>query len=484
MRNRSLKKNAALNVIKSALSVIFPLITYPYAFRILGASNIGKVDYSLSIVSYFTSIAALGVSSYAVRECSKVRDNRKEINTLASQLFTINVFSTLAAYLALFVIVLAVPKFHPYSVLIGILSISIIFTTLGIDWINTVYEDFLFITLRSIAAHIISLFLLFIIVRNKGDYYQYAILSVLNNVIIGISNWIYCRRYVKIRLTKNTNIKKHLSPILFLFANNIATSIYVSSDTTMLGWMSGDYYVGIYSIAVKIYNVVKNIIVAIYSVAIPRISYYIGQKDFDSLEKTYTKIFSSVTLILIPAAAGIIGISPEIIMFMGGEEYTESVITLQILSIALVGAIFGGMVTYALNIPLGREKVNFKATIISAVINVGLNVVLIPILKQNGAAITTAISEFFVFFFCVSKFDSITEYIDTRMLRKNIIDAVVGAISIILIAVMIHHTDLHFMIRLLIIFMLSCFTYLVELILLKNNIALEEVQKIRSRFRR
>ena len=175
MRNRSLKKNAALNVIKSALSVIFPLITYPYAFRILGASNIGKVDYSLSIVSYFTSIAALGVSSYAVRECSKVRDNRKEINTLASQLFTINVFSTLAAYLALFVIVLAVPKFHPYSVLIGILSISIIFTTLGIDWINTVYEDFLFITLRSIAAHIISLFLLFIIVRNKGDYYQYAI---------------------------------------------------------------------------------------------------------------------------------------------------------------------------------------------------------------------------------------------------------------------------------------------------------------------
>ena len=51
--------NAALNLFKTALSIIFPLITYPYISRILGVENLGKINYTASIVGYFSLIAAL-----------------------------------------------------------------------------------------------------------------------------------------------------------------------------------------------------------------------------------------------------------------------------------------------------------------------------------------------------------------------------------------------------------------------------------------
>ena len=71
MKEKNIGINAILNVIKSCLSVIFPLITYPYALRILGADGIGKVTYGESIVSYFLLIAMLGITTYAVREGAK-----------------------------------------------------------------------------------------------------------------------------------------------------------------------------------------------------------------------------------------------------------------------------------------------------------------------------------------------------------------------------------------------------------------------------
>mgnify|MGYP001014514563 FL=1 len=79
-KSKSLGINALLNAIRSGLSVVFPLITYPYAFRVLHAESIGKVNYALSIIGYFSLIAALGISTYAVREGAKLRKNKEKLN--------------------------------------------------------------------------------------------------------------------------------------------------------------------------------------------------------------------------------------------------------------------------------------------------------------------------------------------------------------------------------------------------------------------
>ncbi len=478
---RSLQTNALLNAIKTALSILFPLITYPYAFRILHAENIGKVNNAASIESYFALVAALGFSTYAIREGAKIRENPQQFKTFASDIFTLSVCATVFSLIAEIICLLSIPYLSDYKWLILLQSLTIIFSTIGMDWINSVYEDYLFITVRTIIANIISIICLFIFVRKAEDYYIYAALTVLTQGIICISNVAYCKKYVKVSFSLSKRIKVHLMPILTLFANNIALSIYVNSDITMLGWYAGDYYVGVYSLAVKIYTVIKNMLSAIYSVTIPRLSFYIGEQNINKVKSTYSDICAQVILVLLPASSGLCCISREVVSIMGGAEYADSVLTLRILSLSLIGAILGGLVTFCLNIPLGKEKINVEATSLSALINILLNIVLIPLLKQNGAALTTLISEFFVFFYCLLRFKGISEFVEMRKVLINGGHAFLGVLSTALISFLIHSIVGYEFFSMVLIIGLSIICYAMELLLLKNSFFIEIMSKIGRR---
>lgn len=427
MKKANIGINAVLNVIKSSLSVIFPLITYPYALRVLGAANIGKVSYGQSIISYFGLIAMLGISSYGTREGAKRKKNPSELEQFVREVFTINVFSTIVAYALLILCLLFADKLSDYRTLLLLQSLSIVFTTFGVDWINAVYEDYLFITVRSIASHVICMILLFVFVRQPEDYFVYAFLSITGNLITCVSNWLYCRRYVKVRLTLRPNLSRHLKPLLILFANAIAISVYVNVDVTMLGMIKGDRDVGLYTVAVKVYSIIKTMLAAIYAVSVPRLASYIGEGRTENYKNLYSEMWRHIALILIPAGIGLICISDDVMLFMGGSEYLEAAPALQILSIALVFAIFGGLVTMCLNVPRGKEKINLTATIISAAMNVGLNFIFIPWLSYIGAAITTAISELCVLAYCLMKEKNLLDYLDWMQVKKSLVHAVTGS---------------------------------------------------------
>ena len=481
---RSLQFNAFLNAVKTALSIAFPLITYPYAFRVLHAVNMGRVTYATSIESYFALLAALGFSTYAVREGAKRRDDRLQFESFASEIFSLWVCFTFISLIVEAVCLFSIPKFFDYRSLILLLSLDMVFSVFSMDWINTVYEDYLFITLRTIAANIVSMILLFVFVKTAEDYYIYAGLTVLTRAIICVSNLFYCRRYAHLKFTLKFDIKKHLKPVMTLFANNVALSIYVNSDSTMLGLMAGDYYVGIYSLTVKIYTVVKNILSAVYSVTIPRISHHLALGETGEVKKIYSEICSQVMLLLIPAGTGLICIAHEVVMFMGGEEYLEGVLTLRILAVSLIGAILGGLLTFCLFIPLGREKINVQATSLSAVINIGLNLFMIPAFKQNGAAITTLISEFFVFGYALAKAKDIKEYVDGKSLLKNLMQAAVGSASIVAITVAWHLLAGRNNLSMIGIILTSVIVYAAELVLFKNSYILSLLEKIKRKIRK
>ena len=87
---KSLSLNAFLNTIRNILNMVFPIITFPYVSRILGAHNLGIYNFSNTYVNYFLLLAALGINTYAIREGAKYRDNREEINKFVGQIFSIN----------------------------------------------------------------------------------------------------------------------------------------------------------------------------------------------------------------------------------------------------------------------------------------------------------------------------------------------------------------------------------------------------------
>ena len=149
-KNKSIKVNAALNVTKQLCKVIFPLITMPYVTRVLQTSGYGKYNFGSSIVSYFILLAGLGISDYSIREGARVRDDKAKFQKFSEEVFTINLLSTIVSYAVLFALLLFSKKLLDYRLLIIVQSIPIILNTLGCDWVNSVYEDFFYITVRYI----------------------------------------------------------------------------------------------------------------------------------------------------------------------------------------------------------------------------------------------------------------------------------------------------------------------------------------------
>ena len=190
MKVKSLKFNSIVNITKTVLGIIFPLITFPYASRILGATGIGRVDYANSIANYFILFASLGISTYAIREGAKVRDDKEKLNQLATEVFVINSISTVVAYIGL-IICSSLPVFRNYQNLILLNGTIMIFELIGVNWLFNIFEDYVYITVRTFAFQIISLIILFLFVKTKNDYFIYAGLIVFSNAGANVFNIFY-----------------------------------------------------------------------------------------------------------------------------------------------------------------------------------------------------------------------------------------------------------------------------------------------------
>ena len=86
----SVKYNFIMNFVLSASSFLFPLITFPYISRILGAEGNGTISFYSSIANYFLLVASLGIPTYGIRACARVRDDAEELAKTTKEILVIN----------------------------------------------------------------------------------------------------------------------------------------------------------------------------------------------------------------------------------------------------------------------------------------------------------------------------------------------------------------------------------------------------------
>lgn len=481
MKKKSLTVNAFLNGFRSVINMLFPLITFPYVSRVLSVDGIGIYNFSNTYVSYFILIAGLGVSTYAVREGAKYRNNKKKMGEFSSEVFSINIIATIVAYVLLFFSLIIFKNLNNYISCILIFSIQILFTTIGTEWIYTINEDYTYITIRSIVVKILSVVLLFLLVRKSTDYLIYAFITILSNVGSNIFNFIHARSFIKIRITKRINWKRHLKPILIIFSSSLAVTIYVSSDTTILGLLKNDYAVGIYSTSVKIYSMAESLLSAILIVTIPRLAFLWGKKLIDEYNKVLSKVINSLSILVLPASIGLILLSDEIILIIASKKYLDSVSSLRIISWAIVFAIFAWIFSDCVLIPAKREKLILRNTIITAIENIILNLIFIPIMSYNGTALSTVIAEGSVMLLNgYSCRDIIKPVIFHKSTVKNILESVLGCIGIIVICLLCKYGFTSLILRTIFSVVLSILIYCAILVALGNKIMLSIVERFKK----
>ncbi len=475
-------KNAFYNTLKTISTVVFPLITVPYISRILTSENVGKVNFANSIISYFTLFASLGVSTYAMRECSKIKGDQKQLEKVSSEIFSINIITMLFSYIGLIYLVLYSNKVGQYNLLIFILSMNIVGGIVGTEWLNMAIGDFKYIAMRTIIIQFISLLLLFLLVHKPADYLIYAVILVFSSSGAQIINIFYRRRYCHIKFTFSLNLSRHFKPIILLFSLLLAQTIQANIDITVLGFVRTDSEVGMYSMSVKLYTTVEKVISSIAFVLIPEISGLYAKRDFDQINKLLSKTLNIINVFSFPMMLGLALLSNEILTVICGNDYTSAAMSLSILTIAMFINLYGGSFWGNLVLlPGGREAQFMIACCVSAAFNFISNCFFIPRWGMNGAAFTTVISMAIVFTLCNIRSD---KNIKIHINKKNNLSILFGGFSVTVICLIFKYWLSNKVLILVFSVVTSCIIYIIVLLIFQNEALKFIFEKFLGRFYR
>ena len=392
----SIKKNFVMNTLLTMSGIIFPLITFPYVSRILLPAGTGKVNFATSLINYFAMFAQLGIPTYGIRATAQVRDNRLELTRVVHELTVINLVMTAFSYLALAVALVTVPKLQSDRILYLVVSSTMIFNAIGMEWMYKGLEQYTYITVRSVIFKFIALIAMFLLIHQQSDYVLYGAISVFASSASSVLNFINARKYISMPPVGGYCFRRHWKAISVFFAMSVATTVYTNLDQLMLGLMTTSEDVGYYGAAVKIKTVLVSVVTSLGAVLLPRSSYYVEKKNMDAFREVTYKALNFVMLVSVPLTLFFILFAEPGIYLLSGFAYGNAVLPMQVIMPTLLLIGLSNITGIQILVPLGRENIVLYSEIAGAVTDLILNLLLIPELKSTGAALGTLAAEFVV----------------------------------------------------------------------------------------
>lgn len=392
---KNTNKNFIYNVVYQVFIFIIPLVLTPYISRVLGVNNIGIYSYTYSLVYYFMLASMLGINNYGAREIAKCSLDK---NKLSKKFFSIY-FLQLICNILMIIIFTAFIVFSNYNhkdILI-IQSIFLISCGFDINWFFFGMEEFKITISRNVIIKILSIVLIFGLVKSNNDLWLYTLILSLSTLISQVYLWIFIRKRVYFCKVSLKDIFKHLPQCLILFVPVIAYSIYRVMDKTMIGFFANTIELGYYESAEKIINIPISFVSALGTVMLP----HMAKSSDEELQDKFSSTFYLCYFFIIPMVLGLLVISKDFTILFFGEEFLK---TANIIIFLLPTVLFGAMTNIIRSnylIPKAKDKIYVASTSIGAIINFILNIILIRKYGVYGACIGTISAEFFVLLYQV-----------------------------------------------------------------------------------
>ena len=391
MAKNRLRTNFILNTISQVLRIITPFITTPYIARVLGVDNVGIFSYSYSIQSYFCLFAVLGTAAYGTREISRNRDNRASVSLLFWEIEAMRAVASLIA-LAGWSIVIGISD---NKVIFIILSTYLMASMLDISWLYMGLEMFPFIVARTILVRVLEVVSIFVLVKGPGDLPVYCAIMGGGTLIGNITLWLNLHRCVDRVRRRSIHPWRHLKETLVYFLPSVATTIYTVLDKTLIGAITlSDYENGIYEQATKVVEIAKAIaFVSLNTVMSPRSSYLYQTGQYDKIKENLKLSTDIMLAIGFGFAFGIAAVSSRFVPTFFGAGYDGVILLLKLLSPIIVIITVSSALGDQYYNPAGLRLKTSKYLIIGAVVNLFLNLLLIPALYSAGAVIASVVAE-------------------------------------------------------------------------------------------
>lgn len=402
---QSVKVNYILNLINTGTQMLFPLITFPYVCRVIEADGVGQVNFFQSIIRYISLFTCLGIPMYAIREIARDRNDVMKMNRTATEILLLHSILTFIGYAIVAILCLTVPQIQVNIPLFLILSLTIFFTAIGCEWFYQGIEDFKYITIRGIIIKTISAILLFVFVKDKADLLYYGCYTVLGVLGGNIFNFLRLRKYIHCEniIFSELDIKRHVKPVLKVFSFSVVTSIYLQLNTVLLGFLKNTLVVGYFTAATRVMQMLLMMSSCLGSVMMPRASHLIAENKESEFKNLIQKSYDFTLAIAMPMTVALIFCAPSLINTLCGEKFEASILPSQIISpiilMVAISNVFGIQVLF----PKGKINIVTLCCGIGAVIDLILNLCLIPFfsyigtsIAYLGAEVATTVSMYFI----------------------------------------------------------------------------------------
>ncbi|MEY8446048.1 oligosaccharide flippase family protein [Enterococcus ratti] len=417
---KKILSNIFYNATYQIFIIIIPILTVPYVSRILGAQQLGINSFLLSINTFLGVVILMGLGQLGVRMISK--SDALELKENFFNLWKLQLISGLLVVLLFaggtFLFVedriyywLQLPMLLSY-----ILDISWFF--IGIGEIKTVIT-------RNTAVKIAMLILIFALVKDQNDLGLYMLINSVGSLLANLFFWLSLRKYIFNSKQKKENFslksvsssKSLLLQSLTLLVPQIAVQVYTSLDKTVVGWIAGSTQLSYYDQSQKIARIVLSIVTSISVVLMPAMARIDGSEEGEKKLNQILKVSYDYTLIIsLFFAAFLFSISSIFVPFFFGNHFVSMIPNMKYVSIIIIPIAIGGVFANQFTLAKGMYKEYSIPYVVGAVLNVVLNLSLVPVFKANGGTASLIITESIV---CFLRIFLIRKQVDLKIIFKG-----------------------------------------------------------------
>jgi len=383
-------KNYFYTVGYNILILLTPLLTVPYISRVLGPTGVGINASTNSVITYFLLFGTVGITIYGNREIAFIRDNYKERSQTFWEIEFLQIITITLAYLAFLLFLLFE---HQFKLYFFYQSFYIIAGAFDISWYFMGLEDFKKTVLRNTLVKLISLLAIFTFVKNQNDTGIYILILSISQLLGNITLWPYLRKSVDRPNWHSLHLFRHLRPSVALFIPQIATTVYLALNKTMLWQLDSVAASGFYDYSDKLVKLILALVTATGTVMLPHIANLYMKSQIEKVKEYLYASFDFVLSISIPMAFGVAGIATSLAPWFFGPKFASVNVLLMIEAPVIVLIGISNVLGQQFLLPTKRTKDYTISVTIGAVVNILCNIPLIILWGVQGAMFATLFSE-------------------------------------------------------------------------------------------
>jgi len=401
-------KNTFSLFISGVICGLLQFITIAYIARILAPDNFGKINFALAIITYFTLLTNIGLPLLGTREIAK---NQNHLRSIIKKILSLRLLLSCIGFLIILALSFIFAESADIRYLLIIYGVGVIPSSLFADWIFQGIQKMEYIAVGNLISTTFYTILILIFIKDQNQILLIPVFQVMSTILaVAILFLILYNKIIRPLDREQSeypvSMKELIVITLPIGVSLIATQIFYNIDTIMLGIIKSTEEVGYYSAAYKIIMVFIIFIGYFHNSIFPIIANF-SKSSNDALKRLLSLSQKFMVILAVPLLVGGIILANRIIKLIYGNNYLESVIPFQILLFAVFIIFINTNYSRTL-LASGYERLYLLGTVVPALINIFLNIMIIPYYGMVGAAVVTVISEFVGFLIMYRGFLTIT----------------------------------------------------------------------------